>query len=280
MAYNNTGSESGTVSWDDQQKNGRNRNDPNGAYHATGVEGGAVIADQFNQDVDRYRQIGHAETQRGPVQLDSGPAQQSRGLQMGALGLLRAQASGHAPSSAEILSQRANQQAGSAAAQRVAGARGAGASIAAFGGANQAATGQAMAANAANAAGRAGEVSRAQGAFTAGAGAMRGQDLGAATTNAQLDATNRELAERQQQHYERMAFDTRNSEMQAANEANQQYVTGEQQQRQARNAESAADYQKIKDVASGGLGGATSIFSDMRTKVPMGSLSHLMRGMR
>ena len=256
----------------------RRLQDPNGGWHATGVNGGAVVSNQFGQDVDRYRQIGHDETQRGPVQLDQGPAQQSRGVQMGALGLLRAQANGTAPSSAQILSQRGNQMAGRAAAQRVASARGAGASVGAFGGANDAAATQALASNVQGAQNRAGEISRGQGAFTAGAGAVRGQDLGAATTNAQLDAQNRELAERQQQHYERMAFDTKNQEMSAANEAMYGDRSAQQAQRRQRSDEAAADWQKAKDIGSIGFGAFTGLAgSDPRLKMNVGSLAHLTR---
>lgn len=256
----------------------RRLQDPNAGWHATGVTGGAVVSNQFGQDVDRYRQIGHQETQRDPIQINQGPAQQSRGIQMGALGLLRAQANGSAPSSAQILSQRGNQMAGRAAAQRVTGARGVGASVGAFGGANDAASQQALASNVQGASARAGEISHGQGAFTAGAGAVRGQDLGAATTNAQLDAQNRELAERQQQHYERMAFDTKNQEMQAANDAMNLDRNGQQQQRAQRLAESQADWQKAKDVASIGLGGFSALAgSDPRTKMNMGSLGGLTR---
>ena len=278
----------------------RRLQDPNQGWHATGVDGGAVVSNQFAQDVDRYRQIGHNETQRGPVQLNQGPAQQSRGLQMGALGLLQAQAGGWAPSSAQILSQRGNENAVRGAGRQVAGARGPGAAVAAFGGANDAASQQALASNVQGAQNRAGEVSRGQGAFTAGAGVMRGQDLGAATTNAQLDAQNRELAERQQQHYERMAFDTKNQEMRAANEA-----AGQEQQRQAdlrrdRSAEAAAGWQKGKELlgaiplvgsaaaaGAGAAGGndandrakrdADTADSDPRAKMNVGSLAHLMR---
>lgn len=254
----------------------RRAQDPNGAWSAVGVNGGAVVSNQFDQDVDRYRQIGHNETQRGPVQINQGAANQSRGLQMGALGLLRRQADGSAPSSAAILSQRANENAARNAS--TAGARGPGAAVAAFGGAGAQASGQAMAQNAQNAQMRASEVSRGQGAFTAGAGAMRGQDLGAATTNAQLDAQNRELAERQQQHYERMAFDTQNSQMNAANDAMNQDRLGQQQLRAQRSQEAAADWQKAKDMGSMGLGVFSGLASsDPRAKVHVGSLAHLMR---
>jgi hypothetical protein len=274
----------GGISWDEQQRRKTAQGVDTAAakgdagWHATGTNGGAVVSDQFDKDVDRYRKLGHDATQQGPVALDDRAMNQSRGAQMGALAHLRRQADGSAASSANILAQRANQQAGSMAAQQVAGARGAGAGIAAFSGANANATGQAMAANARNADARAGEISRGQGAFTSGANAMRGQDVTASTANAQLDAENRKLAEQQQQHYERMAFDTRNAEMNAANDAINQNTLANQQERGARAAEKAADLQKIKDVASMGLGGFTGLFSDPRTKANIGSLSSLRRG--
>ena len=255
----------------------RRGQDINGNWTAVGVDGGAVVSDQFMHDANRYRRIGQEAGDRysNPVQLDQGAANQSRGVQMGALGLLRAQASGQAPSSAAILSQRANQNAGRMAAGQVAGARGPGAAIAAFGGANAAASGQAMAQNAQNAQLRAGEISRGQGAYTTGAGAMRGQDINAATANAQLDAEGRRLAEQQQQYYERMAHDVRGAEMGAMDEAQRQNTLANQQDRQSVAAERAADYDKAKTVASLGIGAFTS---DPRAKTHIGSLGHLMRG--
>jgi hypothetical protein len=260
-----------------QEEANRRNQDPNGGWLAQGLGGGgAIVSDQFNQDVDRYRGLGEAATRTAPVVVNNGAAGQSRGLQMGALGLLRRQADGSAPSAAQIMSQRANQDAGRAAASQVASARGPGASIAAFGGANAAATGQAMAANAQNAGARAGEISRGQGAYASGAGAIRGQDIGMATTNAQLDAENRKLSEQQQQHYERQAFNVRNAEMQAANDAINQQTMADQQKRQAVAAEKQADIQKGKDIFSMGTG----ILSDPRVKTQIGSLGHMMRGRR
>ncbi len=268
------------VTWDEQQKGADKRNkDPHGAWNATGVEGGAVVSDQFQHDIDRYRKLGHDATQQGPVAVDDRQSNQSRGVQMGALGLLRRQADGSAASSAQILSQRANQNAGSAAANQVTGARGVGSALGAFGSANAAATGQAMAANAHNANTRAGEISHGQNAFTAGGGAIRQGDVQMATQNAQLDAQNRALAEKQQQTFERMAFDTRNTEMTAANEANDTDVRARQQLRASRQAEAAANFQKAKDTASLGFGTLTGIASsDPRSKLRVGSLSSLRRG--
>ena len=249
--------------------------DPNGGWQAYGVEGGAVTSKQFDHDYNRYRKLGDQAAQAGPVAVDQAASNQSRGLQLGALGLLQRQADGTADSSANILSRRANENAARAASSQVAGARGVGAGLAAFNGANEGAANTAMAANAQSANERAREVSRGQHAYTAGAGSMRQGDLSVASQNAQLDAQNRALADKQQQHYERMAWDTRNTEMNAANEAMNSERARNEQLRQSRIAENAADWQKTKDVASLGLGAITS---DPRGKMRVGSLSSLMRG--
>ena len=92
------------------------------------------------------------------------------------------------------------------------------------------------------------------------------------------DAQNRELAERQQQHYERMAFDTKNQEMSAANEAMYGDRSAQQAQRRQRSDEAAADWQKAKDTGSIGFGAFTGLAgSDPRLKMNVGSLAHLTR---
>lgn len=248
-----------------------------GNWFAAGIEGGAaaVVSPQFQRDVDRYRQLG-ARSPAAIPQVDTTASNESRGLQMGALGMLRRQADGSAPSAAEVLSQRANQGATRMAASAATGARTVGGGLAAFSASAPGAAQQAMAANAANAGQRAAEVSRGQAQYAGGNNAVRVQDLGIATQNAQLEQQHRAATEQRQQAFERMAFDTRNTETQAANEARNQDNLGAQQERAARLQERQADWQKTKDVASMGM----AAFSDPRTKtnvVPMGSLASLMR---
>lgn len=238
----------------------------------------------FDQDVDRYRKMGQDGQARAPVQIDQTQGNESRGLEMGALGMLRAQGDGSAPSSAQIMSGRANQGAVQNAAQQVTAARGIGSSIAAAQGAGQQA-GQAMlAGNAANADTRAAEISRGQGAYSGAAAGMRGQDIGVATADAGLAAQQRALNEAHQQGMERRAWDTRNTEQQASD----RFIRNQQDQslalRQQEEAGRAADSAAVDRAIGMGLGAAT-MASDPHTKadvrpMTMGSLASLHRGRR
>ncbi len=238
----------------------------------------------FDQDVDRYRRMGEEGQLRGPIRVDQTQGYESRNLQMGALGMLRRQGSGEAPSSAEIMSQRANQNAVQAAGHQQAAARGIGARIAATNAAGTQA-GQAMvAANAANADQRAGEISRGQAGFSGGATGIRGQDIGVATADAELDAQSRARNEARQQGMERRGWDVRNQQQMAAD----RYVRNQQQQEMARRqldaAQSGADWDRAIDgLATGAsIGASVGMASDERTKTNVhsmhtGSLGSLYR---
>lgn len=233
----------------------------------------------YDSDVNYQRDRG-ARFQPTP-QLDLAQSNQSRGVQMGALGLLRAQANGTAPSSAQILSQRANQEAGHAAGQSVAGGRGVGASLAAFGGANAASSNAALGANVQGANARAGEISRGQGSFTSGAGDVRRGDIGAAATNAQLEQEQRALNERHQQAAEQLGWDVRNQGMQNAGRYLDLEKGGYLAERKAEEAKEQQKFNIVKDAASTVTGGLTlgmgGTRSDPRTKMHMGSLGSLTR---
>ncbi len=257
-------------------------NNPNAGYFATDPGDGSatVVSPSFNNDVNRYRDKG-AQGQAS-VNLDQTHTNASRQLQMNALGLLRAQGDGSAPSSAAILSQRANQNAVQSAAMQTAGAKTAGGGIAASRGAGNSAGSAMLAGNAQNANTRLGEISKGQGGYASGTGALMGQDIGEATTSANLEATQNALNEHRQQAYEKMAWDARNAEMNAANQAHNQDTQRQQAERAQRDAENQSDFNKIKDTASMGLAGGSSL-SDPRSKcnvMPMGSLAHLMKGRR
>jgi hypothetical protein len=235
-----------------------NTYDPNRGYSAVDPGDGSatVVSPQFDIDVNRYRGMG-AQGQAA-VNLDQTHSAASRQLQMGALGMLRAQGDGSAPSSAAILAQRANQGAVQNAAMQVTGAKSAGGGIAAARGAGNMAAAQMLAGNATNANVRAGEISRGQGAYAQGAGSLMGQDIGEATTIANLEATQNALNEHRQQAYEKMAWDARNAEMNAANQAHNQDTQRQQAERAQRDAEAQADFNKMKDLASGSVGATTA----------------------
>ncbi len=246
----------------------------------------------YDKDVNRLRAEG-AQTQDA-VQLDQSEANQSRDMQLGSLGHLMDQANGSAASSAQILSQRANQ----AAAQQIgaAGLRkgGPGAAIASMNMAAPQVGAGALAANAQNANMRAGEISRGQSAYASGALGAHGQDIQAATANAQLVAQQRALDESRQQANEKLAWDTRKAQMNNANEFTGQRQTEELHRRQTSAAQAAEDEAKVYGYANMGLGAVTggvaavqtaapkdpkeTSGSDERMKmrsVPMGSLSSL-----
>ncbi len=178
----------------------------------------------YDKSVDEYRRRGNPLNPDGTrkveaLTLNQGQADESRGLEMSALGMLRRQGQGTAPSSAQILSDRANQGAVQNAGQQVTAARGIGNRIAASQNAGTQAGTAMLAGNAANANMRAGEISQGQGAYSGGAGAVNTQDIGAATTNAQLEAQQRKLEELHQQANERLGYDTRRTQMSAQAES-------------------------------------------------------------
>ncbi len=237
----------------------------------------------FDKDVDRDRQMGSQGQNRAAVQLDQTNANQSRGLQMGALGYLRNQANGTAASSAQILGQRANQNAVTQAGQAVTGASGGiGAHLAAQRAASNAALGQAMGTNAQNASTRAAEISRGQSEYASGAQGVEGQDIQAATANATLEAQQRALNEKRQQEFEQRAWNVRDSQQKAADDYRRQQQQAENARNQQRDYESAEDDAALRNTVSVGLAGVSGLGgSDERMKKninPMGSLGHLARG--
>jgi hypothetical protein len=254
---------------------------PNGEGYAIKNGWKQAGTSAYDADVDRARRMGAEGQQRGAVQLNQEKADYSRDLQMGALDLLQMQANGSAPSSAQILSQRANEGAVAQAGHAMTGAKGLGSRIAAFNGAAPAAAGQAMQANAQNAQMRAGEISRGQGSFATGANQVQGQDIAAATTNAQLEAQQRALNESRQQAFEGQAWGVRHTQQQAADDFRRQGQAGDNARHQQKLVEDAADDRQTDQAISTGMATGRLALSDERAKSrmhPVGSLSGLMRG--
>lgn len=167
--------------------------------------------ESFDDITGRYQRRGADLQHRTGPTLDETQANQSRGMQLNALEMLRRQGSGEAPSAAAIMSQRANQNAVMQTGQQMTGARNVGGALAAL----RMGAGASLGANAANAAGRAGEVSQGQGAYMGGTTALRGGDINAATQNAQLAAGQRSLNEAAQQNYEGMSRNARYAQQHA-----------------------------------------------------------------
>ncbi len=205
----------------------------------------------YDKSVDKYRNRGNPLNPDGTrkveaLSLNQGQADESRGLEMNALAMLRRQGDGTAPSAAQTLSQRANQGAIQNAGQQVTAARGIGNRIAASQNAGQQAGTAMLAGNAANASMRAGEISQGQNSYAGGAGAVNTQDIGASTTNAQLESQQRALEELHQQSNERMAYDTRRTQMSAQAESVRQANA-------AREAQRAYDAAKATDAWNKGM---------------------------
>lgn len=279
---------------------------------------------EADDDVRRYRSM--AERRATAPWIDTRQSDQardlslqSRGQQMGSLGMLEAgargqtadtqilgaaaggqtqdmrllgdAAAGQAPSRAEILGNRMmDRSLGSqvSAAGNVRG--GPGASAAAFRATAQGAAQQRadmtqgiQAERASELAGArrdyAGAMGNARSGYSNAMGAARGQyfgattdirgqdigtraqDLGQATSQAQLEAQERARATQQEQFYEKMASDTRFGVLQA--EQNNYFgdMKNRLDQRAMNNAEAAASWNKLKDVAGAGAGAVTGGFS-------------------
>lgn len=216
------------------------------------------------RDVDRYRAMGAMQPTSGP-QIDHSVSDESRGMSMGALGLLGQTAAGTVPSAAEQLGQRQTQAAQSAQFSLGASVRGGAAARAA---ANQNAINGASAAGLVGAqqqqATRAGEMAGARDAYFGAATGQRGMDLGEATSQTQLDAAQRAQNEQHDQFYEGLGFNTKQASASAAlgrsasDEAatNASRTTALNEQAQARQQQQA-----MLSTVSGGVQGGVGAYS-------------------
>ena len=239
-------------------------------------------ADKWDDAVQRYRDLG-ART-RGPVQLDQRQADQTRGLQMGALGTLERAAQGGAPSQAAIGGQLQGQQIQAQNTASLGAARGVGGQIAAARGAGLNMGNQLVGSLAQSTLARAGEANQDRNAFVGAAGGVRGQDIGAATTNAELIAKGRAQDEARQQGFEKMGWNTRNSQMGANVEIQRQEDAKKAELRERERAANMEDDETAKIGAKIGTGMGAGLMSfvtpsDEKTKyqLPMGALGHIGR---
>jgi hypothetical protein len=236
----------------------------------------------WDQDVDRYRRMGEEGQSRKAVQLDQGQANEARGLQMGALGMMGDAARGNAPSRAAELGNAGTDDAIRAASAGMGAARGPGQAIAATAGAQAGAQQQQTKLGAGISDMRAQEMLAAQTGYAKGAQGVQGQDIGAATQNAQLEAQNRAANESRQQGMERRGWDTRNQQQMAADRYQRNRDAQELAIRKQRAAENAADDAALTSAVSTTLG-AAQMASDERAKkniMPVGSLSGVYGGRR
>lgn len=206
----------------------------------------------------RYRGMGGQ-----PVGIDTTQSSQTRGAQMGALGLMQTAAQGSAPSQAEILSRKANEDAMAGQMSMAASVKGGpAAQAAAMRSAMMGQASQAAAGNREIAALRAQEMAQARGQYFGATSQARGQDIGEAQKQAELN-------EARQQYYEGMANDVYKTQLNAnlgkQSESDQAWYRG----RMATLQSEAQDAQNAKDIASVGLGGLTGAMgspSDVRSK--------------
>ncbi len=244
----------------------------------------------FDKDVKRFRSAGEQSHARGAVQLDQQQANESRGLQMGALGMMGDAARGNAPSRAAEVGAAGSEDAirsaglgmlGGTSGNRDRG-RGPGAAIAAAAEAQNAAQGQMTRLGGNVSDMRAQEMSTAQNAYAKGTQGVQGQDIQAASMNAQLEAQQRAMNEARQQAMERRGWDVRNQQQMAADRYQRNRDSQELARRKQAAAEGAQDDAAVEAGVSSFLG-AAQMASDERTKqsvMPMGSLSSIGRGRR
>ena len=241
----------------------------------------------YDKAVAGYRQEGADAQKRSAVQPYQGAANQSRRIQMGGLGLMRTAAEGDAPSRAQALGIAANDATTRSAVGNMAAARGPGAAVASANAAGSGAAGRFASTNAQATDMRGAEMAKNQQEFAKSAQDTRGQDIGAATQNAQYQAYQNALNEAKQQGKENLGYDTRDFQAKTAMEYEKQKNEANRARQSAfdrRNAEDdAALDQDISTTASIAML-ATDSGSDERMKrgirpVTMGSLSGLTRFM-
>lgn len=234
----------------------------------------------FDKDVDRYRQMGEQGQARKAVQLDQGQANESRGMQMGALGMMGDAARGNAPSRAAELGAAGSEDSIRAAGAGMAGARGPGAAITAATGAQAGAQSSMTKLGAGISDMRAQEMAKAQQGYAKTAQAVEGQDIGAATTDAQLEAQQRAMNEARQQGMEHRGWDVRNQQQMAEDRYQRNKDAQELAIQRQLAAEKAADDAALNQTIST-TAGALTLASDERTKrgaMPIGSLASVGRG--
>lgn len=233
------------------------------------VDGGETIGGSYgnriggaDDAVNRYRDLaGWTGSQTAPT-IDNRLSMQSRGYQMGALGLLDQQARGNAPSAAEAMAKRntdAAINAGQSLASSVKG--GAGARVAAMRNA-QNMTAQTMGQGAQRAEeARANEIARATGQLASTAQGMRQSDMGQAQAQASLEAQQRALNSQDRRFFEGLGHEV-NKDQLDANLAGRSAGAAESN---AATAKSQMKHNRVMDwvrtgagVVAGGLGGLLS----------------------
>lgn len=195
--------------------------------------------DGANEDVDRYREM--AGRGRSAPRVDQEQANESRRYSSDAIAQLERSADGTDPSGAVLLGRQQtsnamnNMQSMANSARGGAGARAAAGRAAQMNRASLASTGYQQ-----EQATRAGEMATARGALMDASSKQRGLDTAVATEQAKLDAQQRQQNAQREQYFERLGWETTNSqlgaklgrtaaEQAAANAAKAQQLSEDQQ---------------------------------------------------
>lgn len=163
---------------------------------------------------DRYRHMAQNPLYTSGPKIDTSVSDESRGMSMGALGLLGAAAAGTSPSVAEQLGTKQAQNAEAAQVSTGASIRGGGmARAAAMRNAQNNAATIAQQQIQANAATRAGEMAGARGAYLNAATGQRNTDLTGATDQAKLQAGQNASNDQHTGFYEDMSQSTKDAQL-------------------------------------------------------------------
>lgn len=222
------------------------------------------------QDVNRYRGMGEAASQRQAYQVDTSNSSQSRNAQATASALQYQAAMGNAPSQAELLGRNMIDQSLEAQMAAAASARGGAlAQAAATRGAASRAAAQRQQGMNNLAALRAQEMATARQAFMQGATGIRGQDLSAAEMQMRSELAQRGLNQQAQMGYEGMGFNVNAAALQAglnrkAIETGQAKFNQEMELQQQQSDRNFAN--GLLGAGIGGFGYISNMTSDVRAK--------------
>lgn len=177
-------------------------------HYVTGTSGA-------EKDAKRYRDMAQQPGQEGPA-IARGAQGQSRAAEGDAAGLMREAATGSSPSAAERLVGQQTHDTVEGVNSTAAGVRG-GAMARAAASRNAQRVGAAVTSTGAQQARavRAGEMATARGQYQDAATAQRGEDLGLAQSQAELEAQQRAANAQHEQYYERLGWETKNADMSA-----------------------------------------------------------------
>ncbi len=244
-------------------------------YGEQAARGNVGPARQYNpaEDAGRYNELSKAQFGSGP-QIDMTRPNESRGIGMDALSMLKNRASG-AMTPAQQLAADQNRGAVAGVQSNAASVRGGPMARAAAAAGAQNTSAQVFAKGQQDqAALKAREIADASGQYFGAAQGQRGRDLGVATSQADLDAKQRAQNEQRDEFYQGLRYDTQKTAVDdklgrsdaAANAANAA--------RTASFAEDQARAGRIKDVASatvGGIGGGIDAYQKSQQSGPQKS---------